>query len=82
VVIDPELGKGAKDRRVLPGETLLERLRRHWRLERPHRWLFPGCVFPGKPVADSGGKPIAFAGCAGTVHIGWGMRERATRDNR
>jgi integrase len=37
-----EQGKGAKDRLVPISPTLLEHLRRYWRLFRPAGWLFPG----------------------------------------
>ncbi len=35
------LGKGAKDRYTLLSPRLLEMLRRYWRDQRPHTWLFP-----------------------------------------
>jgi site-specific recombinase XerD len=35
-----EQGKGAKDRLVPIGETLLEQLREYWRCYRPRAWLF------------------------------------------
>jgi site-specific recombinase XerD len=35
-------GKGAKDRLVPLGPTLLDQLRRYWRRFHPGRWLFPG----------------------------------------
>ena len=35
-------GKGRKDRYAMLSEVALEELRRYWRLERPHHWLFPG----------------------------------------
>ncbi|MDF1556553.1 MAG: site-specific integrase [Deferrisomatales bacterium] len=34
-------GKGGKDRSIPLPESLLERLRRHWRKGRPEPWLFP-----------------------------------------
>ncbi len=37
-----EQGKGAKDRVVIVSETLLEELRRYWRVYHPTPWLFPG----------------------------------------
>ncbi len=37
-----EQGKGAKDRLVIVSETLLEALRRYWRVYHPAPWLFPG----------------------------------------
>ncbi len=37
-----EQGKGAKDRLVPLGPTLLEQLRSYWREYRPRAWLFPG----------------------------------------
>jgi integrase len=37
-----EQGKGAKDRLVPLSPTLLDALRAHWRLYRPHHWLFAG----------------------------------------
>lgn len=37
-----EQGKGAKDRLVPLGPTLLEQLRSYWRELRPRAWLFPG----------------------------------------
>ena len=36
-----EQGKGAKDRQVIIAPTLLDRLRRYWREQRPANWLFP-----------------------------------------
>jgi site-specific recombinase XerD len=36
-----EQGKGAKDRQVIIAPTLLDRLRRYWRAQRPVTWLFP-----------------------------------------
>ncbi len=35
-------GKGRKDRVVMLADVALEELRRYWRFERPHHWLFPG----------------------------------------
>jgi integrase len=35
-------GKGRKDREVMLADVTLEELRRYWRYERPHQWLFPG----------------------------------------
>lgn len=35
------LGKGAQDRYTLLSPRLLEMLRRYWRDQRPHTWLFP-----------------------------------------
>lgn len=36
-----EQGKGAKDRLVIIAPSLLDRLRRYWRAQRPANWLFP-----------------------------------------
>jgi site-specific recombinase XerD len=47
-----EQGKGAKDRMVIIGDTLLERLRQYWRLYRPSDWLFPG-GYPTRPLEVS-----------------------------
>lgn len=41
MTIRVEQGKGAQDRYTLLSPRLLEELRRYWRLERPHPWLFP-----------------------------------------
>ena len=43
-------GKGAKDRLVPLGPTLLDQLREYWQLYRPSQWLFPG----RSPVAALG----------------------------
>jgi len=45
-----EQGKGAKDRLVPIGESLLVRLRAYWRLYRPDEWLFPSGRHPDRPV--------------------------------
>ena len=47
-----EQGKGAKDRMVIIGDTLLQRLRQYWRLYRPSDWLFPGQT-PARPLEIS-----------------------------
>jgi site-specific recombinase XerD len=41
MTIRVEQGKGAQDRYTLLSPRLLEEMRRYWRLERPHPWLFP-----------------------------------------
>src|SRR5579863_9771649 len=42
MLIRVENGKGAKDRYTLLSHTLLELLRRYWRIQRPKDYLFPG----------------------------------------
>ena len=42
-------GKGRKDRYVMLSERLLDLLRRHWKVYRPKKWLFP---------SRSGGGPL------------------------
>lgn len=44
-------GKGKKDRYTLFSPRLLKELRRYWRLYRPQQWLFPGPVWPEKPIS-------------------------------
>jgi site-specific recombinase XerD len=48
-----EQGKGKKDRYTLLSTTLLEELRRYWKLYHPHEWLFAGRI-PGKALTVSG----------------------------
>ncbi len=47
-----EQGKGAKDRLLPLGPTLLEQLRTYWRRYRPYDWLFPGTLLE-KPLTES-----------------------------
>ena len=42
MVMRVELGKGGKDRYVMPPPRLLELPRDYWRVFRPKGWLFPG----------------------------------------
>ena len=46
-----EQGKGAKDRYTLLSPTLLEELRRYWRLYRPKHWLF-SARDPNGPISE------------------------------
>lgn len=48
-----EQGKGAKDRQVLIGATLLEQLRRYWRAQRPTLWLFSNEQQPQRHLSIS-----------------------------
>jgi len=48
-----EQGKGAKDRVVPIGETLLEQLREYWRCYRPRAWLFEREHRPETPLTVS-----------------------------
>lgn len=43
-------GKGAKDRLVPLGPTLLEQLRHYWQRTRPRPWLFPSATRPAAPL--------------------------------
>jgi len=52
MVIRVEQGKGQRDRYVMLSPKLLEILRKWWRLEKPHPWLFPGDI-PGYPLSRS-----------------------------
>jgi site-specific recombinase XerD len=42
MLIRVEQGKGAKDRYTVLSQTLLELLRRYWKVQRPKDYLFPG----------------------------------------
>jgi site-specific recombinase XerD len=42
MLIHIEKGKGAKDRYTVLSQTLLEVLRRYWKIQRPQDYLFPG----------------------------------------
>jgi len=44
MLIRVEKGKGAKDRYTVLSQTLLELLRRYWKIQRPKDYLFPGSV--------------------------------------
>lgn len=48
-----EQGKGAKDRLVPIGPSLLEHLRAYWRLYRPSTCLFPSATHPARAVSVS-----------------------------
>lgn len=49
MLIRVEKGKGAKDRYTVLGQTLLNLLRRYWKIQRPQDYLFPGSQ-PGTHV--------------------------------
>lgn len=46
-------GKGAKDRPVILGETLLQHLRIYWQRYRPQDWLFPSHLMPHQALHPS-----------------------------
>ena len=48
-ISEAEKGKGAKDRDTVLGQTLLNLLRRYWKIQRPQDYLFPGSQ-PGTHV--------------------------------
>ncbi|MEJ2426361.1 MAG: site-specific integrase [Candidatus Thiodiazotropha sp.] len=53
-----EQGKGAKDRHVIIAPSLLDRLRRYWRAQRPTHWLFPNQQRRARPLGVSTAQKI------------------------
>lgn len=65
-------GKGRKDRYVPLSPKLLARLRRYWKLYRPHDWLFPGQRFTA-PIS-----PVTVAAVMREACRRAGIRKKAT----
>lgn len=62
MVIRVRGAKGRKDRQTVLSPELLNVLRRYWRIDRPHPWLFPGGK-PNEPITDCAVRQVFKTAC-------------------